>query len=211
MTLGKGGALESNLALAYKRGLSATTTPVVDSSLPGWRFSSETAELGRILSLQGYVATNLPFVELFSDNSSVILPQWESANAGDYSPSVDFTLQRSYGARLIDLFVPSSVDVSLGQDLKKTSDSIQTTMYVRPRLTSRAVNLFGELGAYPLLPHVRTDEYSFSLSGSVDGGPGLPTLLSALSAEAYASLTGAQERRKNDGSKNHQLIRRIHP
>jgi hypothetical protein len=133
-------------------------------------------------------------VELFSDNSEKILSEWQSATAGTYSPSVDVTLQRSYGARLIDLFVPSSMELSLGQDLRKTSDYSRTTMYVRPRATTRAVNLFGELGAYPRFAGVRTDEYSFSLSGSVDGGPGQPTILSTLSAEAYGSLTGADDR-----------------
>jgi hypothetical protein len=193
MTLGAG-ASATNLSVAYKRLFSATTQPLVNSLAPDWRFSSEAAELGRIVSQQGYLATGTPFVELFSDNSEKILSEWQSATAGTYSPSVDVTLQRSYGARLIDLFVPSSMELSLGQDLRKTSDYSRTTMYVRPRATTRAVNLFGELGAYPLFAGVRTDEYSFSLSGSVDGGPGQPTILSTLSAEAYGSLTGADDR-----------------
>ena len=63
-------------------------------------------------------------------------------------------------------------------------------MYVRPKIGTRAVNLFGALGVYPFLPMVRTDEYSLNMSASVDGGPGLPTRLTTLAVEALASLTG---------------------
>jgi hypothetical protein len=122
-----------------------------------------------------------------------VLPAWSSASLGTYSPSVNVTLQRGYGSHLLDLLIPSSIEVSFGQDLKKTADLTETTIYIRPKTTTRALNLFGELGAYPLLPRVRTDEYSLSLSGSVDGGPGQPTMLSTLSAEAYATLTGTDE------------------
>ena len=72
-------------------------------------------------------------------------------------------------------------------------DLTQTNIYIRPKISSRAVNLFGQLGAHPFFPNVRTDEYSLSASGSIDGGTGLPTILSTLSAEAYASLTGTSE------------------
>ena len=193
LKLGQGDSSDSAISLGYRRQLSVTTAPSL-----GPRFSAETAEFGRILSLQGYMLQSLPFAELFSDNSGKVLPAWinqdgSSASLGTYSPSVNVTLQRGYGSHILDLLVPSSIDVSFGQDLRKTTDLTQTRMFIRPKTTTRAVNLFGELGAYPLLPGVRTDEYSLSLSGSVDGGPGLPTILSSLSAEAYASLTGTKE------------------
>jgi len=78
----------------------------------------------------------------------------------------------------------------VGQDFKETGDLSQTTMYFRPKIGTKAVNLFGTLGVYPILPMVRTDEYSLSMSASVDGGPQQRTRLSTLSAEAFASLTG---------------------
>ena len=189
--LGRGDSSDSTLSLGYRRQLSVTTAPSL-----GPRFSTETSELARVLSHQGYMLGSIPFVELFTDNSAAVLPSWMNqdgvtpASLGTYSPSVDVSLQRSYGSRLSDLFVPSTMDLSLGQDLRKTTDLTQTTMYIRPKTTNRAVNLFGELGAYPLLSGVKTDEYSLSLSASIDGGPNLPTTLSTLTAEAYATLTG---------------------
>ena len=99
-----------------------------------------------------------------------------------------FILHLTYGGKALYLD-----NIAVGQELEKNTDLVQTTTYVRPKITTHAVNLFGQLGAYPFFPNVRTDEYSLSVSGSVDGGPGLPTILSTISAEAYASLTGNSE------------------
>lgn len=187
LSLAQGGASDMSLSLAYRRFVSVTTSPS-----PGPRFSSEADEYFDVLSSQAYLLNAVPFQELLSNNEDRVLADWDAAGAtqGIYSPSVLLSFQRSFGARLMDLFVPSTVEVAVGQDLKKIADLTQTTMYVRPKIGMKAVNLFGQLGVHPLLPMVRTDEYSISMSGSVDGGPGLPTRLSTLSAELYASLTG---------------------
>jgi hypothetical protein len=182
------------MSLVYRRLLSLTTAPGGTTTPGPWGgFTDQTNELAGILSGQGYLLSAFPFVELFSDNTSIAATNWQSAIQGQYSPSLTVSLQRSFGARLLDLFVPSSVDVAFGQDLKKTTDLTQANIYIRPKVSTRAVNLFGQLGAHPIFPHVRTDEYSLSVSGSIDGGTGLPTVLSTLSAEAYASLTGNNE------------------
>ena len=119
---------------------------------------------------------------------------------GTYSPSITLTAQRSYGSKVTDLFIPSGFEMAVGQDLKKTVDLTQTVTYVRPRISTRAVNLFGQLGSTPRLPWVQTDEYSISLSGSVDSTTppeypqyGSGPILSNLSVQAYATLTGPDE------------------
>ncbi|MGD0727113.1 MAG: hypothetical protein ABSB63_16295 [Spirochaetia bacterium] len=190
LNLPQGGGSDMSMSLAYKRYLSLTTSP-----LPGPRFSSEADEYFNVLSSQAYLLNAVPFTELLTNNSARLLADWQSAGAtqGIYSPSVVLSFQRSFGARIIDLFVPSTAEIAVGQDFKKTADLSQTTMYFRPKIGTRAVNLFGALGVYPLLPMVRTDEYSLSMSASVDGGPGLPTRLSTLSAETFASLTGEKD------------------
>lgn len=55
------------------------------------------------------------------------------------------------------------------------------------------MNLFGALGAYPLLPGVRTDEYSLSLGAALDGTPGELPALTTLSATGYATFTGMSD------------------
>jgi hypothetical protein len=108
-------------------------------------------------------------------------------------------MQRGYGSRLSDLFIPSALDVSVGQELARNADLTQTVTYVRPRVSTRAVNLFGQLGSIPRLSMVATDEYSFSVSASVDRTTPAPyprygagPLLSQLSVQAYAALTAAE-------------------
>ena len=99
-----------------------------------------------------------------------------------------------------DLFIPSGVDVVVGQDLKKSADMTQTVTYVRPKISTHALNLFGRLGSTPRLPMVQTDEYSLSISGSIDTtdpapypqyGPG--PILSTLSLQAYATLSAGND------------------
>jgi hypothetical protein len=191
MKLGAGDSADS-VGLAYRRALSLTTAPA-----PGPRFQQETSELGRILSQQGYVLSSIPLLEIFADNTGTVFPAWQTVTLGTYSPSVTVSYQRSYGSRLSDLFIPSGFDLAVGQDLKKAVDLTQTVVYVRPRISTRAVNLFGQLGSNPRLPMVLTDEYSVSLSGSVDTTtpPAYPQygtgpVLSEISVQAYANLTG---------------------
>jgi hypothetical protein len=192
LKLGPGDSADS-LGVSYRRSLSVTTAP-------GWgpRFQQETSELARILALQGYFLQGIPLVEIFSDNTGAVLPGWQTATQGTYSPTVTLSFQRSYGSRLTDLLIPSAVDLAVGQELDKTTDLVQTVTYVRPKISTRAVNLFGQLGSVPRLPMVQTDEYSFSVSASVDHttpslypqyGPG--PLLSQLSVQAYAALVAA--------------------
>ncbi len=164
---GAGRSSPDSLSLSYKRSLSLVSAP---SSGP--RFQAETDELARILGLQGYFLAGVPVAEIFTDNTPVVIPAWASASQATYIPSLNLSLQRSYGSRLIDLFLPSSIDLDIGQELDKTNDLAQTVAYIRPRTTVRAVNLFGALGAYPFLTGVKTDEYSLSFSGSLEGAPG---------------------------------------
>ncbi|MGO9308164.1 MAG: hypothetical protein ACLQDL_03965 [Spirochaetia bacterium] len=189
--LGQGDSSDS-VGLSYRRSLSITTSPG-----PGPRFQQETDELTRIMSLQPYFLEGIPIVEIFSDNTGTVLPDWSSATQGTYSPSIDLSFQRSYGSRLADLFIPSNFDLAVGQDLKMNLELVQTDVYVRPRISTRAVNLFGRLGTHPLLPMVLTDDYSLSLNASVDDTTptlypqyGTGPILSHLSVQAQASFTG---------------------
>jgi hypothetical protein len=177
-----------SLNLGYKRSLGLVTAPT-----SGSRFQAETSELARILGLQSYFLQAPPVLEIFTDNEPVFRSPWASASQAAYTPSLNLTLQRSYGSRLIDLLLPSSIELDVGQTLSKTNDLTQTIAYIRPRTTTRAVNLFGTLGAFPLLTAVRTDDYSLSFSGSLEGAPGSVPVLVSMSIEGYATLTGERD------------------
>ena len=105
LNLSQSSASNMSMSLTYKRYLSLITSPS-----PGPRFTAETSEYFDVLSSQAYMLTAVPFQELLSDNSARLLADWQAAGAsqGVYSPSVILSFQRSFGARLMDLFVPST-------------------------------------------------------------------------------------------------------
>jgi hypothetical protein len=187
MQLGQGDSADT-LSISYARALSLTTSPRT-----GEAFQAETGAYAALLSAQGYMLTAPPIVEIFTDNSSTLLTAWETAGTGTYSPSLSISLQRGYGARILDMLIPSSIECAIGQDFSKDSDLSEARAYIRPKTVTRAINLFGSLGAFPLLPMVRTDEYSLSTSASVEGRPGAAPILADLSLEAYATLSGEGE------------------
>ncbi len=186
--IGKGDASDMTLDLGYQRALSLTTVPAA-----GPRFTAETDELVRVLGMQGYLLTLVPLAEVFADNSGVVLPAWAGSVQGSYTPTLTLSAQRPYGSHLMDLLVPSSVQLTVQQQLQQTADLSQTVYHVAPQVTTKAVNLFGALGAYPLLPGVRTDEYSLSLGAALDGTPGELPALTTLSAAGYATFTGMSD------------------
>ena len=186
--LGQGG---TTLSVGYKRLLSVITSP-----LPGPRFVAETDELVNVLSQQGYLLTSVPLVELFRDNTSAIIPIWQSlgpTTQGSYNPAFTIGVKRNYGSRLSDLFVPSSVDLSIGQMLRLASSISQTDIYITAQTSSHAVNLFGKLGSIPRFPMFMTDEYGINLSASVAGNSSETLRFSEATAVVSASLVGEKQ------------------
>jgi hypothetical protein len=190
MHLGADEANNLTVSLGYTRYISLVTNPQA-----GERFVSEAQSYGRLMSAQVPLFTVLPFFELFQDNSAVILPLWVEASSGIYSPRATVSLQRSYGSRLIDLLLPTSIDLTLGQDFKKAGGLSSTQMFILPKVSSHALNLFGRLGAYPFFPFARTDEYGVTFSASLSASR--PQLFSWTEAilDVFASLTGLSDER----------------
>jgi hypothetical protein len=80
-----------------------------------------------------------------------------------YVPEVFLSLSRLPSSRLLDLFLPFRVEASLNKEFRKDGDLFGFTNHYRLALESRALNLFGAYGAYPLFKFYRTDEFSGSL------------------------------------------------
>ena len=181
----------TTLSVGYKRLLSVITAPE-----PGPRFVTETDELVHVLSQQGYLLTSLPLIELFRDNSGEILPIWQAYGAttqASYNPAFTLGIKRNYGSHVSDLFIPSSVDLSIGQILRLNSSISQTDIYITAQTGSHAVNLFGKLGSIPRLMMFTTDEYSINFSASIEGNSSQSLRFAEATAVASASLTGEKE------------------
>jgi hypothetical protein len=182
----QGEATVASLGMSYARTLALTAVEPA-----GERFSAEASSYVALISPQAYLLTGIPFFEIFAETSPAILPLWPaSVESGSYSPTATLTFQRTYGSRLRDLFLPSFVELSVGQELMRTADLSQATIFIRPKLVSRAANLFGRLGSLPLIRCFRTDEYSMSVSASLEGASAGAMIWTELAAEAYASLSG---------------------
>ncbi len=180
LRLGEGTPDDTTVSLGYQRSLSLTTTPG-----PGPRFAAEGEELARLLGLQTYLWGAIPLQEIFLDNTAAMAPDWLSVTKAIYTPSLDLSLQRGYGSRLLDLIIPDSVDLSLRQDVRREADLSSAVVTIQPKVSTHAINLFGRLGAFPLVPWMDTDEYSLSMSGTVQGAPLTPLIVTTFSAEGY--------------------------
>jgi len=93
----------------------------------------------------------------------------EHRQPGHYIPRSMWRCSAAMVPTFWTLLIPSSLEVSFGQDLKKTTDLTETTIYIRPKTTTRAVNCSSP-GALTAAAGCATDELRLSLSGSVDGG-----------------------------------------
>jgi hypothetical protein len=176
----------ASLGMRYARALQLTAAEPA-----GARFSVETSSFAELISPQAYLLTGIPFFEIFADTSAAILPLWPGfVENGSYSPRATLTFQRSYGSRLRDLFVPSYVELAVGQELTRTADLSQAAIFIRPKVVTRAANLFGRLGSLPIVRFFRTDEYSVSMSASIEGVSAGVMSWTELAAEAYAALSG---------------------
>jgi hypothetical protein len=180
------GGLTMNLG--YRRYVTIFTTPSA-----GERFVSEAQSYGNTISRQDYLFSLPPFAEIFQDNSSAVLPRWAEAYEATYSPRASLGVQRDYGPHIYDLFLPSSVEVTVGQDLKKDGVLSSTQIFVTPKISTHAVNLFGQLGAYPLMRFAKTDEYGLSFDASLTRSPGSPFRCTQTSVDAFANIEGFNE------------------
>jgi len=139
------------------------------------------------LAAQAYWFQAAPLDELFSASAASQFRQ-ESlpATTAVYTPEVFLTMSRFSSSRLYDLFVPSALELSLNRELRREGVLVGSRNNYRLTMQSRALNLFGALGAYPLFPFYRTDEASGSLQLTATQAEGTTERLSLLAGQYLA-------------------------
>jgi hypothetical protein len=172
--------LELSLPLVWRRGQAA-----LFSLTPGYRRRAllvealaETGDLGldladglAALAGQPYWFTGVPATELFSPATDELFREAsQTAVKATYTPELFLSMSRVTSSRLRDLFLPSSAEVAVDRELSKDGDLFGSRNRVRLTLQSRALNLFGALGAYPLFRFYRTDEASGSVQVTSEVG-----------------------------------------
>lgn len=150
--------------LSYARVLSLTSTAPA-----GPPFLSEAQRAFAVVAGQPYLAAGIPFLEIFDDPSSGILPLWSGFGRGSYEPEAGLSFRKGFGSRILDLFLPAQFDLAVGRRLEMEEDLSHSAISMGCTLSAKAINLFGALGSSPLTPSYRTDEYGWSLSARWDG------------------------------------------
>ena len=177
-----------SVALTYSRSLS------LGGERPkGDPFRAEAADFFTLLGGQRYYLLGLPVLEMFLDDTDEVLEALATVDRATWNPALSVTVARRFGSRLSDLFVPATAELSVSRLLEKRADLAENRILITPRLTSRALNLFGRLGSHPLMPFYRTDEFTFALSAAIAGSTAASLSLSELSLETAVDILGFDE------------------
>jgi hypothetical protein len=195
--------LEASLPVALRR-----REAVLFSLTPGYRREVQLVErlaspgnlgidLGEGLTElagQAYWFQAAPLGELFSSSVADQFNQMSlPATTAVYTPEVFLTMSRFTSSRLYDLFVPSSLELSLNRELRREGVLVGSRNNYRLGLQSRALNLFGALGAYPIFPFYRTDEASGSVLLTATQAEGITEQVSLLAGQ-YLACDGERSR-----------------
>ncbi len=179
-------------------GLTATLRYARSLALAGVRqfgdpFTAEAAGFFGLLADQRYFLLGLPILEILLDNTEKILDAWDGVDEATWEPSLSISVERRSGSRITDLFLPSRAELSVARVLEKNTDLSENGILIKPRIVTRALNLFGRLGSHPVMPFYRTDEFNFSLSTAFSGSRVADLSLSELTLELYADILGFRE------------------
>jgi hypothetical protein len=152
------------LTPSYERRFSRTLgAPAADS------YADDLGLYGDAFAGQRYLVASLPVAELFQSAREI---GFDSRSDGEpftrYTPRAEINLGRSFGSRLRDLVLPSAADLGIERAFTREEEAVTELQRYTASYTATAVNLFGRVGAYPTFEIYRTDEFSNSVSATID-------------------------------------------
>ncbi|MFP4373187.1 MAG: hypothetical protein ACLFPO_02560 [Spirochaetaceae bacterium] len=152
------------LTPSYSRSFARTLTAPAAAS-----YEDDLGVYGDAFAGQRYLATSVPIAELFQSAEHI---GFAGRSAGEpftrYTPRGALSLERGFGSRLRDLVLPSAADMAVERSFTREEEAVTEVQRYSASYTATAVNLFGRVGAYPTFALYRTDEFSNSLSATVD-------------------------------------------
>jgi len=152
------------------------------------------ADLEKIKSdimLNSYVITGIPFLEITGpDLKNLFSSLTASYEKASYMPGFSVNFSRNYSSRIIDLILPSMLNVYGGRKLVRNFDTMQDMYLLSLNLKSTAINLFGKLGAYPFFSFYNSDEFGSSLFLDMDLNDNYSIKTYSLAIGHYMSLYG---------------------
>jgi hypothetical protein len=152
------------LTPSYERSFARTLSAPGASS-----YEDDLGIYGEAFAGQRYLATSVPIAELFQSAADI---GFAGRSAGEpftrYTPRGALSLERGFGSRLRDLVLPSAADLAVERGFTREEEAVTELQRYTGSYTATAVNLFGRVGAYPTFEVYRTDEFSNSISATVD-------------------------------------------
>ena len=143
-------------------------------------FSFDTASVDFISDIElmfnnfgsrSYLYSSIPVYELFDSN----LPDLFYSDCSDaeidqanLSSSARINLSRNYTSRLIDLFIPYSVDFGFERNIEKDYSQLEDSLLFDLIWRSAALNLFGAAGVYSIFDFYFSDEFNWSVEAEID-------------------------------------------
>jgi len=162
----EGGTNVFSITPGYRRNLN-----VVNSEPGLLDFSDDIPRSFETIYNQSYLYNQFPFVELYSVAAEQLfmdLSEFYGLDKADYGAEAYIQLSRRFSSRIRDLFLPSFFELGFKKSFVKNEDLTDLYNTYTLEAQSTALNLFGAFGAYPLFPFYRTDEFTTSLSLSLD-------------------------------------------
>ena len=181
-----------SVTTSYMRDLRQTVIPGSYSGF-GDSWSVFADSIGSTLPLIYYV----PFRELFgSRDGEKFREATEGMSTADYETELGMNIRRGAGSRIYDLFLPSSLDVSMNRLYQRKGDTVGWENEWRGSATFTALNLFGGFGRYPIMPFYNSDEFSTLLQMTLKdfNGTSLPEP-GDLTVQTNWGFTGNRERK----------------
>ncbi|GEM_PF-5083059 len=195
---GKSGSMGISVEPAYSRKFKLGRTLVEGKDI--W---SDISEYGDEIKANSYFFTNIPFKEIFSGET---LADFTRATASfgsvKYEPSFSLQFSRNYGSRIMDLFLPSVTNLSIGRELSRDFDTVTSSGSASVGIKNTALNLFGRMGSFPFFDFFSSDEYNITATYDIESEDWKIIDGFSLLIDAYVTLS---ERKRWDSTFENKL------
>ena len=168
----KQGATVFSLQSGYRRNLQIESYEAGDGD-----FAADFSASFERIYAQRYLYRQIPYVELYSTQAEqLFLDLSAGLEKADYGAEAYLQMSRRFSSTLWDLFLPASVEIAVRKDFVKDQDLSDLSNSYSLNARSTALNLFGDFGAYRMFPFYRSDEFTTSLTLSLEAdGIGVQT------------------------------------
>ncbi|MEW5815435.1 MAG: hypothetical protein AB1798_08600 [Spirochaetota bacterium] len=182
---------EWNIVPGYKRSFSNTI-----ATGAGGDYGTDITLFWNTFTRGSYFYTSPPLAELFlAKTEQTFLELSRDFQTAEYIPEVSIDFARALGShiagfRLTDLFLPSSVKVSFGKQMKREAALVENRLFLSTTARFRALNLFGKFGIYPIFRFYDSEELTTAVEFGLEYITSTGEIERKLIVQHYVALNG---------------------